>query len=324
MTLAAHADHPATAQPLLAVLLLLTLAPGCSPDPDAGAGGDAGTDADTDTDTMTDWPTECTECPEGDICLSKVRGRLLYEDGTPVTGIDGVVKFHIKVCHNVGTDEDGYFEVDKGCYHVDEPFFMEIPAIPAIDGARTRYSVEYTLTQQEQISDQGPDDYVFDLGTHYWWSLPAPAASYTAQDGATVDAAGVQFDAPPGALGEEDLELGVFAFPLDEWIPPFIDNPYHQATVDHADALYFLYPYWQQVTVGDGLVLRIDPPPGWTEADTGTVHLLGDWVWEYTELPEQGEIPSGHVAEVGPTSWEDGQLVTPPIPVLGWVILVKD
>jgi hypothetical protein len=33
---------------------------------------------------------------------------------------------------------------------------------------------------------------------------------------------------------------------------------------------------------------------------------------------------SGHIAEVGPVSYEEGRIVTPPIPVLGWVMLVKD
>lgn len=304
-------------------LLLATVLSACwtgGGDPVVDSGADP--DADPVPDPEVDEVTVCESCPDDQVCISSVRGRLLLEDGTPATGVMSIVKVHLGVCYYLETDEMGYFEVQKGCFVVDEPFFIEVPSIPAIDDGRVRYVAEIFPTQ-EQISDEGPDDFELDLGTHYWWAKPAPTRSYTPEEGATVDESGVQFEIPPGALGTEPLDVGVFRFPLEEWIPPFIANPFSTATVAHADGLYYLSPYWQQV-VGEGLVLTIDPPEGWTDVDTGTLYILGDWVWYYLELPGIGEVPVGEVVELGPITYEGGKLVTPPVPILGWLILVKD
>jgi hypothetical protein len=317
----------------LVLVVLLGLALGFSMlacgDDDSDGGTDGGSDSDTDTDTDTDTDSDadpnCFEC-DGPLCISMISGQILRDDGSPVTG-ESFLKFCMPGCHYIDVDGEGYFEFipTDGCsaYDVEAagPIYIEVAA--ELEDGYTHHIMAMTPTQ-EQISDQSSEDTVFDLGVHYLYELPAEKVAYTASGGATVDLSGVQFDVAPGELGEADIELGVFKFPIDEWVPPFIGNPYHTSTVPSVDALYFLIPYWSQVATGDGVVLSITPPDGWTDGDPGKIYVLGDWYDYFMEYPGGEDVPRGELVEWSDVIWEGGRVVTAPIPVLSWVALVKD
>lgn len=308
---------------LIAVSIMVA---GC----DAGGGSatDAGT-GDTDTNSDTEQDTEldldCSECTSP-VCISTVSGLVLYADGSPVQEL-AEVKVCIPNCCIATTDSEGEFEfvMPGGCrgydFDTDEALHLTVPAYST--DLYVQYIVAYTPTQA-QVSDLSTDDFDLDVGTQYLHDLPTLTSTYTPASGASVDIDGAQIEVNPGELGDLDLEIGALRFPIEDWVPPFIDNPLLEQTVESVDALYFFTPYWTEAVAGAGLVYRIDPPDGWTEADTGKVYVLGDFILDYLYFPDETIAPRGEFVEWGDTTYQDGKLVTPPIPRLGWVGLKKD
>jgi hypothetical protein len=295
---------------------------------DDGSASDAGTgdtDSSSDTDQDTELDLDCSECTSP-VCISTISGRALYADGSPVQEL-AEVKVCIPNCCIVTTDSEGYFEfvMPGGCrgydFATDDALHLSVPAYST--DQHVHYIVAYTPTQ-EQVSDLSPDDFDLDVGVHYFYDAPEQTSAYTPETGASVDLDGVQIDIQPGELGDEDLEIGALRFPIDEWVPPFVDNPLLEETVGSVDVLYFFVPYWTGVAEGTGLVLSIEPPDGWTEVDTGKVYVLGDFVLDYLYFPDETIVPRGEFVEWGDTSYLDGRLLTPPIPRLGWIGLKKD
>ena len=52
--------------------------------------------------------------------------------------------------------------------------------------------------------------------------------------------------------------------------------------------------------------------------------MLGDYLGGFLEYPDGAEAPIGQLVEWGPVTFEDGKLVTDPLPLLGWVGIRKD
>jgi hypothetical protein len=185
----------------------------------------------------------------------------------------------------------------------------------------TRYTVAYEPTQDE-VSDQGADDFVYDVGTLKQFELPVEAGEYTTAGGASIsDLDGVSFELDPGDIScPEDAAtcaVHAFEFPLDEWTPPFVPD-------DLAlDVLYYLDPYLAEVS--GGVVLNIDPTSaGWTGSDTGAVWVLGDFANAYFTDCGSGDLPLGHMESCVTASYQGSEIVTDPLPFLGWIGLVKD
>jgi hypothetical protein len=306
---------------LASFALVAALAAACgdddSSDTDTSTGDDTGTDSDTDSDTDTN-PDACAGCTDSS-CISSITGTVLYDDGTPMVGTVAVC---IPQCVPLETDASGrfVFGMPNGCLGFDfetgDPIHV---TLYSTDNTHTQFSVALAPTQAE-ISDQGADDYVVDVGTYYQYALPATGAAYTEADGASVSQDGVAFELEPGALSAmetplPDATVKVLRFPLDEWVPPF-------DTVG-LDALYFLSPYWAEID-GGGAQLTIDLPSGWAAGDTGTVYNLGDFANGVFLSCGGEDQPQGELAECGTAAVEAGKVVTTPINRLGWVGLKKD
>ena len=76
-----------------------------------------------------------------------------------------------------------------------------------------------------------------------------------------------------------------------------------------------------------GVQLSIDPTSaGWTEGDTGTVWMLADFLGGHWLDCGFGDEFASDWVECGTAEWATGDtaIVTDPLPVLGWVGLVKD
>ncbi|HUT76847.1 MAG TPA: hypothetical protein VM285_04130 [Polyangia bacterium] len=302
-------------------VLALGLAPaGCADDDDDGTGTDADTDADSDADTDADSDSDSDACQgcAGPVCVATVSGRVLFEDDTPYAEL--ALQFCVGNCYTTTTNADGYFAWDlpAGCtafdFAEDEGIHMTLFDVADEAGDWARYSMSYEPTQEEISAD-----FDLDVGTHYYFAVPENSAAYTEADGATVtDLSGVSFDVPAGDLGAEDLEIRVLEFPLETWVPPFV--PADPAL----DALYFLGPYFVEST--DGIELHIDPQAaGWSGTDTGGVYMLGDFAMGgYLSCDGENDVTIGHFEQCVGATFQGGEIVTEPIPRLGWVGLVKN
>jgi hypothetical protein len=306
---------------LLVSVLAIGLAPlGCGDDDDDGTGTDGDTDADTDGDGDTDSDGDADACQscEGPVCLATVSGRVLFEDESPYAEL--AVQFCVGNCYTAFTDAEGYFTWDlpAGCtafdFAEDEGIHLTLFDVLDEPGDWARYSVSYEPTQEEISAD-----FDLDVGTHYYHAVPQASVTYTAGAGASVsNLSGVSFEVPAGDLGAENLELRVLAFPFGEWVPPFV--PADLAL----DALFFLGPYF--VESADGIALRIDPEQaGWTGSDAGGVYMLGDFaLGGYLSCDGETDVVIGHFEQCVGATFDQGQIVTDPIPRLGWVGLVKN
>jgi hypothetical protein len=289
-------------------------------DPGDG-GGDADTDTDTDTDADTDGQcastADCSICTDP-ACISAIGGHVEDQDGNPMPGL---IQICIPVCLTTPIDENGdfclAFDTCTG-FDFDDGGKLYTTIFQNSD-THTRYSVGLKPTQDD-ISDQGADDFVLDLGTLKQFELPAEGTEYTSSSGAVVDGLdGVSFDLDPGSLSCPDdadsCELKAMEFPLAEWTPPFV----HDLPID---ALYYLHPYLH--TVDGGVSLAIDPTAaGWSASDTGTVWVLGDYTNYFVDCGGE-DLPIGWLASCGAAGVQDGDIVTDPLPFLGFIGLVKD
>ena len=93
-------------------------------------------------------------------------------------------------------------------------------------------------------------------------------------------------------------------------------------------------PYWTKLDA-PGVSLAMDPPDGWEEGDTGTFYLLAEYetgsviapsedgatcIWQQSTV---GYIQESTLAECGTATVIDGQVITPPVPIFGWIGLKK-
>ena len=173
------------------------------------------------------------------LCIGSISGHVEFDDGTPGTES---VTWCLGTCNKADLDENGDFSfiMPGGCYGADwdagdDPVHV---TLNSQDKTHTQYS--FAVKPQEQ----GELDSEFDLdtGTHYQYELPAEEATYTASAGATVDNLdGVSFTVPAGALGEDDLTVKAFEYPIDTTVPPF-------ASEVSLDALYFIGPYFEELS----------------------------------------------------------------------------
>ncbi len=323
-------------------------------------GSDPSTSDGSDGDADTDAADDDGDPPEGgEVCLDSVSGKVLKNGTDP---IDALVAFCLgeDLCFNppTTTGADGSFHwryprsEEKPCVSLDlvnEWLHLQIFASDLdVREDFASYSIAARPTQEE-ISDQGEDDFNLDLGDLALYELPAPSVTYEPAAGAVVDAQGLRFELPPGGLvkrpqaqeGDAPVEnpqpIRVFRAPLDEWTPPFVDSI--------PDALYYLSPRWAKIK-GEGVSLSFDPPEGWKEGDVGTLHVLGSWTAEFPvdEGPMTSEyiyrngdglcvntdetdgleqVFDGFYTPCGTAEMIDGRVITSPIPRFAWVAISK-
>jgi hypothetical protein len=304
----------------------------CSKGAGNGSGGDTDTDSDSDTDSDTDTDTDapcgsladCSACTTP-TCIAGIGGHIEDDAGDP---LPGQVQICIPQCINVPIDDNGDFCLNSTtCMEFDfegdpdPPISDEIHiTIHENEETHTRYSVGYHPTQAE-VSDQGADDFEYDVGTLVQFELPAGGVEYTVSGGATVaDLEGLTFDLDPGAITCPDdassCTIKALDFPLGEWTPPFV-------TDDLAvDALYYIAPYLHLVE--GGVPIHIDPATaGWIDGDSGTVYVLGDFTTHFVDCGAE-DLPLGFIVPCGTASFTGGEIVTDPLPFLGFFGLVKD
>jgi hypothetical protein len=312
----------------LGALLVTALPLGCGDD-DSGSDSDTDTDTDADSDTDTDSDTDsdgdcgeaidCSSCTDP-VCVAAVSGRVEDQDGG---ALPGLLQICIPNCMTTPIDDNGDFCLEfANCLGFDFEAGGELHAT-AFENAdtHTRYTVAYEPTQEE-VSDQGADDFVFDMGTLKQFALPSEAGEYTTSGGATIsDLDGVSFELGAGDIAcpeaADTCAVHAFEFPLDEWTPPFV----HDGLA--LDVLYYLDPYLAEVS--GGVELHIDPAAaGWTGSDTGTVWVLGDFNVGYFTNCGGDDLPLGHMEPCVSATHDGGEIVTEPVPFLGWIGLVKD
>jgi len=316
----------------IGALLLAALPLGCGDDDgasdadtDADTDSDSDTDADTDTDSDTDSDGDCgasVDCSAcaGPVCVGAVAGHVEDQDGT---ALPGMIQICMPNCMTTPIDDAGDFCLEfTQCLAFDFEDGSELHATLFENAeTHTRYTVAYEPTQDE-VSDQGADDFVYDIGTVKQFELPAESGEYTAAGGVSIsDLDGVSFDLDPGdiACPEDAASCAVhaFEFPLAEWTPPFVPD-------DLAlDALYYLDPYLAEVD--GGVVLHIDPTAaGWTGSDSGTVYVLGDFNVGYFTNCGGDDLSLGAMQPCASASFSGAEIVTDAMPFLGWIGLVKD
>jgi len=294
----------------LLTLLLSVLTAGCYESlpglPDAGDASDAQNGYDLEEQAS------CAGC-NGPVCIASLSGKILFEDGTPYKG---VVSFCIvQGCLTSNTDDQGIFKrkIPDGCRAFDftkeEGIHFSLLSIP--EGGWTQYSVSFKPAQDE-VSDLGVDDFDLDLGTHYYYRLPGDKVQYTPENGADIsNISGLSFSVPPGDLGEEQQQVRVLRFPLKGEKPAFVPS-----NLD-LDVLYFVAPYY--VKSKSGIVFHIDASAlGWQQGDKGTIYMLGDFA-NLNHLECGGnQVEVGTMAPCGEATFENGEIKTDPLPLLGW------
>lgn len=312
--------------------------------------GEGGGDADGgDTSGTEESDSEGQETDTGNGAagtrISSIVGKIQTAAGA---GWEGKLTICIPACIPLKTDKDGAFSLPVGTPYkifdfdgVMAPFHL---TILDSSGSYAAYGTTYS-PNQEQVSDQGADDFEYDLGTLVLYELPEEKIPYTAADGASVDLSGVSFELPPESLigrefdmeakefidiPAEAAEIKVFKAPLDTWQPPFDDVG--------LDALYYIAPRWAKLA-GAGVTLSIEPPAGWSEGDKGTLYILADDVPGLSEMAEYiatqkdgvcmtstdilEKEPGGELANCGTVEMVGGRLITAPIPRLSWIGISK-
>lgn len=208
------------------------------------------------------------------------------------------------------------------------------------DGGNVVYAVSLTPSQ-----DDVSGSYVYDAGNFKVYQLPGSGTAYTAADGASVDQDGLMFDLGNGSLltteynddyevievevGDETIK--VFQAPLGEWTPLF-------DTVG-LDALFYIDPYYGRLA-DNGISVSIEAPGNWSDGDTGTTYMLGDYnngIEEvgYSYIYQVGggcvlegetedHVEVGTLANCGEATYDGGRVATSNIPRLGWVGIKKD
>lgn len=282
---------------------------------------------DSDTSKETGPDLDCSRC-QGPVCIVSFSGHILYSDGTPVVG-EKVAKICLPNCILINTDENGFFSqqmpFSTGCraYDFDKDQTIDFDNLPLLDDQWVHYVAAYTPTQ-EQVSDEGPDDFDLYMGEHYRYPTPVESVQYTPSGGAAVNIAGIEFELAPGEIGDESHDIRVLKFPLDEWVPPFVGNPLLEESIEELDVLYYITPYWTEIVGTEGVVYKITPPEGWPEGENGKVYILGDFIWGGLDITEDTWAPIGQLYEWCDAKWENGKLVTDPIPRLSWIGLKRE
>lgn len=317
----------------LSVVLMFLLSLSCTDAPDATDAGPladaalsdhaATTDADAvadaaqqETDASSDDDAaqiSCAQCT-GPVCLTTISGRVVYEDGSAYQGPAAIC---VGACRNTQTDAQGYFHYQfNECTDYDpggEAIVLTL--LDSGDAQWTQYAVAYRPSQQD-VSDQGSDDFDLDLGTHKYYALSASATAYTAAAGASVDQDDLSFDAPAADLGASDLEIKIRRIDLAQEIPPFVPAGLQ------LDALYYLSPYFTSSSAG--LELHFDAASlGWSAGDTGTLYMLGGFANFHFLECNGSDVGDGDFANCGSASVVNGEIVSSRLPQLGWVGLAK-
>jgi hypothetical protein len=231
---------------------------------------------------------------------------------------------------------------------------MHVSVRPSSDDTALYATYEYLATpSQDQISDEGPDDYTYDLGDLHLYKLPTNASGvYRPLTGANINASGFSLIMPADSLVKNDRNIGdvpitenqeirIFKAPLDTWDPPFAKN---------MDALYFIDPNWAKIA-GDGVSVSIDAPSNWSDGDIGSLFLLGGYIsnWGNPDvvdsaayiyfkdvngtpncvnnndgsIGDEEEIHEGEFANCGKAVYDGGKIVTDPMPRFTWVGIKK-
>lgn len=293
----------------------------------------------TDTLDKSCVPAQCASPGQCPTSISSLKGTAMLSNGEPLVG---TVPVCIPVCVPATSDEQGVFEiVFEQCKSYDfaggeEPLHMQL-ALP--EGNYATYSVAFSPTQEE-VSDQGPTDFEFDLGEHILYAVKHTGVSYSRSAGASVSHEGLSFTLAPGALVEaawdsetkrvvdtpvDSKTIRVMKAPLDEWTPGF----------DHVelDALYFVGPFWAKLF--EGVSFEVAADPSWSNGDTVEVYFLGEYSSSWggeadyvyfdedgacTATPtEHGHIGIGELGLCGTAVVKDEAISTPPLPRLGWI-----
>ncbi len=326
---------------VVTLFALYSVGPIACNDDDDTSSTDGDTDSDTDSDVEFDTDPNTT-------CIRSVSGKVVFDNGAPM---QGDVQICVPSCMLVNTDENGDFVKnlvegsDLSCMNFD--FISGINELHITllqpNGTHADYSTSYAPTQEE-VSDQGHNDVIFDVGTLILYELPAEGVPYNAQNGATVEMSGLSFEMPPGSLIAKDGDIDK---PVDKSTikilkaPADWDAPFDEIGLD---ALYFIGPYWAELAKG-GVPLHIDPPDGWTDGDIGVVYILseammglGASMGYITEVTDQCANPDdpcpgclseddplsdyaniGELTDCGTAVFKDGKVVTAPIPRFGWI-----
>jgi hypothetical protein len=290
-----------------------------------------------ETDTCTDdscEPCAGTDCEEELPCIFVVKGRIVFDDGTPMKGS---VPICTPQCTVVNSDQYGNFFLELGpiCktfdFRVDEGIHV---TVMYGGGAHAMYSGSFEPTAEE-LGEGG----ILDVGTLTLYALPEPVANYSAEAGVSVDSEGLRFTLPPGALVELEYDVGgdpilvpvaeapmrVFAAPLADWTPPFGKDV-------EPELLYFVGPYWALLV--EPVSIRMDVSGRWPDGTSVDVYMLGEYLSEWggaSDYIYHGQdgacmasgslsdyITVGEFASCGQATVESGVLETPPMPRLGW------
>jgi hypothetical protein len=323
---------------------LFALSCGSSDDDDSGSStGPSASDAESgeDDDTST--------LPE--TCLGSISGQVLGNGEAPMEAVI-VICVGTACYQGIQTDRDGAFswappmDDDEACVRYDFEEKRVHIELSARDNPE-RYA-SYAFVRHptlEDISDQGEDDYDYDVGELSLYEMPDESAVYTPEDGVTVNLSGVAFTLEASSLVKTDLtgdvpvthdqEIRVFKAPLDEWDPPFADVS--------LDALYLITPRWAKIS-GASPTLTVEPPEGWHDGDAGDLFLLGGYNsdWGDADMLDIGEsiyrseeenicvtncadcddltpVEDGVLTQCGVAEMQGDRIVTSPLPRLTWV-----
>ncbi len=310
----------------------------------------------SEEDSTSVGTSEEDSAPEEGACIGSLSGEVSRN------GVEEMAA-GIAVCRGVGacfepfeTEADGSFvweyphKNDDACTVIDfKTEWLHIEIFPLSDSDNFANYAFTVGSLQEDISDEGAHDLDLHLGRLAVYELPEASATYSPEDGADVDLEGITFVLPGGGIVKRPLgidedvpvenpqEIRVFKAPLDEWDPPFVDDP--------PDALYYLSPHWAKIPT-PGVRLSIEPPEGWRDGDTGRVELLGRWAThfavnegpissEYMYRTDEGlcintddtdsydRMYDGFMADCGEAEVVDGRIVTSPLPRFSWVALYR-
>ncbi len=318
-------------------------------------------DQEKETDTANDTAQNKGDTPdsaadEEGIRIGSLSGQLVDQSGT---GIEDENALGICVegpCIQLSTDTQGRFHWeahiigDKKYKVID---FENSPIHVIVDPRNLENIAKYeflNIPTQEDISDQGEDDFHYDIGIIKLYELPNESVAYSAKSGASINLSDVTFDLDADSLlGEtydenlkelvdapiQNATIKVFKAPLSDWDVPFSPGD--------IDALYYISPYWVRLK-DQGISLTIEPPDNWTEGNRGTLFILGSFASDVAEASgyiyktsdsngrcladnceacDYSTVKEGAFTDCGSVTFENGKLITTPIPRFGWIGIKK-
>jgi hypothetical protein len=300
------------------------------------------------SDTESESDEDTSTLPE--TCLASISGRVLRNGEDPMEAVI-VICIGTACYQGVNTESDGTFSfeppTDDGEECVRYDFEEKRVHIELSARNNPERHASYAFVRRptlEDISEQGEEDYDYDVGDLSLYEMPEESATYTPEDGVTVDLSGVAFTLEASSLVKADLtgdipidheqQIRVFEAPLDDWNPPFADKP--------LDALYLVTPRWAKIS-GTAPELTVEPPQGWQDGDTGDLFLLGGYNsdWGDADMIDIGEsiyrseeenlcvtkcadcedltpVEDGELTKCGVAEMQGDRIITSPLPRLTW------